>query len=203
MAHRMLGDEPPLARRNVRHHGGGLDLVFPHHENELAQSECCHGKPMVKYWMHNGLMRAAAAGKVGGRSDREKAEEADINTKISRSKGAGGLADLIRRQGGERLRFFLLRTHYRTTIVFSEEGIQEAGTALDTFHRFFARWNRATGKNFYELTPIAQRCDGESIRRATRSSLKWPSDGEVIWPRWTTTSTRAEPSVSCLSWCVS
>ena len=50
-------------------HGGGLDLVFPHHENELAQSECCHGKPMVKYWLHNGLLRkGGAAGKIGGRT---------------------------------------------------------------------------------------------------------------------------------------
>ncbi len=50
-------------------HGGGLDLVFPHHENEIAQSECCHGKPMVKYWAHNGLLRKdAAAGKIGGRA---------------------------------------------------------------------------------------------------------------------------------------
>ena len=80
-------------------HGGGLDLVFPHHENEIAQSECCHGRPMVNYWLHNGLMRAATAGKVGGRGERER-EEADVDTKISRSKGAGGLADLIRRQGG-------------------------------------------------------------------------------------------------------
>ena len=49
-------------------HGGGLDLVFPHHENEIAQSECCHGKPQAKYWMHNGLMQAShEVGKVGGR----------------------------------------------------------------------------------------------------------------------------------------
>ena len=64
-------------------HGGGLDLVFPHHENEIAQSECCHGKPMVKYWMHNGLLRAAAAGKVGGRAERER-EQATSETKMSR-----------------------------------------------------------------------------------------------------------------------
>src|SRR5919106_2702729 len=53
-------------------HGGGLDLLFPHHENEIAQSECCHGKPMVKYWLHNGLLRKSeASGKIGGRTDRE------------------------------------------------------------------------------------------------------------------------------------
>ncbi|MCA9151778.1 MAG: cysteine--tRNA ligase [Planctomycetales bacterium] len=137
-------------------HGGGLDLMFPHHENEVAQSECCHGKPMVRYWLHNGLMRAdAAAGKVGGRGEREKAasaEQADVNTKISRSKGAGGLAELIARQGGERLRFFLLRTHYRSTIVFGDDGLQEAGVALETFYRFFERFERVTGVSFYALS---------------------------------------------------
>ncbi|MCA9269356.1 MAG: cysteine--tRNA ligase, partial [Planctomycetales bacterium] len=57
-------------------HGGGLDLTFPHHENEIAQSECCHDKPMAKYWLHNGLMRAAAAGKVGGKAERQQQADA-------------------------------------------------------------------------------------------------------------------------------
>jgi len=153
MSRRILGETFDI-------HGGGLDLVFPHHENEIAQSECCHGKPMVTYWMHNGLMRAAAAGKLGGRAERER-EEATVDTKISRSKGAGGLADLIQRQGGERIRFFLLRTHYRSTIEFGEEGIEEAGIGLETFHRFFERHQRVSGKNFYDLTPIARREAGE------------------------------------------
>jgi cysteinyl-tRNA synthetase len=146
-------------------HGGGLDLMFPHHENEIAQSECCHGKPMVNFWVHNGLMRAdAAAGKVGGRSDRERAEptanelsQVDVSTKISRSKGAGGLAALIAQQGGERLRFFLLRTHYRSTIVFGDEPLREAGTALETFYRFFERFERITGRSFYQLAAPTRR----------------------------------------------
>jgi cysteinyl-tRNA synthetase len=141
-------------------HGGGLDLVFPHHENEIAQSECCHGKPMVKYWMHNGLMRAAAAGKLGGRAEREQ-EQATVDTKISRSKGAGGLADLIAQKGGETIRFFLLRTHYRSTIVYGEEGLDETRGALETFARFFERFERITGESFYSLSPIARRADGE------------------------------------------
>ena len=175
-------------------HGGGLDLVFPHHENEIAQSECCHGKPMVKYWMHNGLMRAAAAGKVGGRAEREaqaatglpaqpetvlsnslgQPDEppADVSTKISRSKGAGGLAELIRRQGGERLRFFLLRTHYRSTIVFSEEGIAEAGTGLETFHRFFTRYQRLAGHNFYQLLPVSRRAQSAASGNASHPLLE-------------------------------
>jgi len=52
MSRRILGETFDI-------HGGGLDLVFPHHENEIAQSECCHGKPQAKYWMHNGLMQSS------------------------------------------------------------------------------------------------------------------------------------------------
>ncbi|MFO1064526.1 MAG: cysteine--tRNA ligase [Pirellulales bacterium] len=139
-------------------HGGGLDLVFPHHENELAQSRCCHDAPMVKYWMHNGLMRAGGdSGKVGGRATKapgetdaaEAVEQADVNTKISRSKGAGGLADLIDQQTGERIRFFLLRSHYRSTIVFGKEGLEEAGQALNAFYRLIQRFERITSRPFY------------------------------------------------------
>lgn len=144
-------------------HGGGLDLVFPHHENELAQSRCCHGKPMVKYWMHNGLMRAADdAGKVGGRSDRatsatepqaapQTSSPGDASGKISRSKGAGGLAQLIAKHTGERIRFFLLRSHYRSTSVFGDEPLAEAGAALETFYRLFARAEKILGHSFYSI----------------------------------------------------
>ncbi len=134
-------------------HGGGLDLVFPHHENELAQSRCCHSAPMVSYWMHNGLMkREAGAGKLGGKSDRAAASEtaeADVSSKISRSKGAGGLAKLIDAQTGERIRFFLLRSHYRSTNVFGDEGLEEAGQALNAFYRLIQRFDRITGEAFY------------------------------------------------------
>ncbi len=145
-------------------HGGGLDLVFPHHENEIAQSECCHAKPMVTYWAHNGLLRASsAAGKVGGRGEREAGVEAEeqVSGKMSRSKGAGGLAQLIERQGGERLRFFLLRTHYRSTVLFNEPAIEEAGTGLETFYRFFKRYERITGKSIYDLKFPTTRESGE------------------------------------------
>lgn len=135
-------------------HGGGLDLVFPHHENEIAQSECCHNKPMVLYWAHNGLLRkGSAAGKIGG---------GDAGEKMSRSKGAGGLADLIKRQGGERIRFFLLRTHYRSTVLFNEPAIEEAGIGLDGFYRLFKRYNRVTGKDFYDLKPNQSRAGDET-----------------------------------------
>lgn len=141
-------------------HGGGLDLIFPHHENEIAQSECCHGRAMANIWMHNGLLRAGEAGKVGGRAEREGNESEDgsssepsvaeaSNAKLSRSKGAGGLHGLISRFGGERIRFFLLRTHYRSTIVFNDEGIEEAGSGLEKFYLFFERYQRISGEAFY------------------------------------------------------
>src|SRR5262249_10044387 len=137
-------------------HGGGLDLVFPHHENELAQSECCHGKPMVKYWLHNGLLRKGdSSGKIGGRSDREQS-----GSKMSRSAGAGGLADGIGAQGGERIRFFLLKTHYRSTVLYGDEGLAEAATALEAFYRFFERFQKITGQRFFNLPAPATRADG-------------------------------------------
>jgi cysteinyl-tRNA synthetase len=137
-------------------HGGGLDLVFPHHENELAQSECCHGKPMVKYWLHNGLLRKSdSAGKIGGRGDR-----AEAGGKMSRSAGAGGLADVIASQGGERIRFFLLKTHYRSTVVYGDEGLTEAATALETFYRYFERFQKITRQRFFNLPAPTRRQSG-------------------------------------------
>jgi cysteinyl-tRNA synthetase len=138
-------------------HGGGLDLLFPHHENELAQSECCHGKPMVKYWLHNGLLkRAAAAGKIGGQTDREQAAG-----KMSRSAGAGGLADVIAAQGGERIRFFLLKTHYRSTVLYGEEGLEETAGNLETFYRYFERFQKITKQRFFNLPAATTREAGE------------------------------------------
>ena len=160
MSHELLGDTFDI-------HGGGLDLMFPHHENERAQSSCCHGAPMVKYWLHNGLMRAGEKGKVGGKSDRagsenEASTEEAASGKISRSKGAGGLAELIRHHTGERIRFFLLRTHYRSTIVYGEEGLQEAGASLEAFYRFFDRFADVSGESFYEL-PVSGRRDQSNL----------------------------------------
>jgi len=144
-------------------HGGGLDLVFPHHENELAQSRCCHSKPMVSYWMHNGLMRASSeGGKVGGQSDRGEASEPEavaVSGKISRSKGAGGLAGLISKHTGERIRFFLLKTHYRSTSVFGDEPLAEAGAALETFYRLFERSGKLLGSSVYDIPYVVRRSE--------------------------------------------
>ena len=158
MSRRILGETFDI-------HGGGLDLVFPHHENEAAQSECCHGKPMANVWMHNGLMQASSeVGKLGGRNTRAS-DEVDAATqeagKIGKSKGASAFSELLARHAPETIRFFLLSTHYRRPIDFSEERIAEVYTGLDQFYRFFTRYQRATGESFYDLKAAATRAAGE------------------------------------------
>jgi cysteinyl-tRNA synthetase len=135
-------------------HGGGLDLMFPHHENEVAQSECCHGKPMAKYWMHNGLMQASSeVGKVGGRNTRPT--EGDLAAqeagKISKSKGSAPFRDMLKKFPGEVIRFFILSTQYRRPIDYSEERLAEVRTGMETFYRFFSRYHRVTGSSFYDM----------------------------------------------------
>jgi cysteinyl-tRNA synthetase len=150
-------------------HGGGLDLQFPHHENEIAQSEARHGKPMAKYWMHNGLMQASnEVGKVGGRkthSAESDAKEGDLASqeagKISKSKGAGAFRDLLTRFPAETIRFFLLSSHYRRPIDYSEERLAEVGKGLDTFYRFFKRFTLVTGQKFYTLLSPTTRAEGD------------------------------------------
>jgi cysteinyl-tRNA synthetase len=174
MAGKILGDSFDI-------HGGGLDLVFPHHENEVAQSECCTGKPLAKYWLHNGLMQASGeADKVGG-GGRDRltaptvqassvagsgtplsAEQASQEAgKIGKSKGAAAFSELLKKFAGETIRFFILSTHYRRPIEFGDERIQEVEKGLETFYRFFDRYQRITDDDFYSLAAPAKRGEGE------------------------------------------
>jgi cysteinyl-tRNA synthetase len=157
MSGRLLGETFDI-------HGGGLDLVFPHHENEIAQSESRHGRPMARYWMHNGLMQASSeVGKVGGRHTR--AVEGDFQSqdagKISKSRGSSPFRELLADFEPETIRFFLLSTHYRRPIDFGEERIREVGTGLATFYRFFKRYERITGRSFYAIEAPARRAEGD------------------------------------------
>lgn len=162
MSRRILGETFDI-------HGGGLDLIFPHHENEIAQSECAHGKPQAKYWLHNGLMQAASeAGKVGGRNTRAAdaaAQEAgDLTSqqggKISKSTGASAFRDLLKRHRPETIRFFLLSTHYRSPIQYSEELLQETAKSLEGFYGFFQRYEQICGQPFFGIQPALARRDG-------------------------------------------
>jgi cysteinyl-tRNA synthetase len=157
-------------------HGGGLDLVFPHHENEIAQSESLHDCPMATFWMHNGLMQAAgAAGKVGGRPRGEAGSADDAAaqaaTKISKSTGAEPFKKLLERHRPEAIRVLLLSTHYRSPIHFGEEPLGESARALEAFERLFARFQRVSGKDFYAL-PCRDRRAGDAAVAAAGDEVK-------------------------------
>jgi cysteinyl-tRNA synthetase len=93
-------------------HGGGLDLVFPHHENEIAQSEGAGAREFVRTWMHNGFLNVD-------------------DTKMSKSlDNFFTIADVLKSVDGESLRLFMLRTHYRSPFNFSDAVLDEARTAL-------------------------------------------------------------------------
>jgi cysteinyl-tRNA synthetase len=93
-------------------HGGGMDLTFPHHENEIAQSEGASGQPFVRYWLHNGFLNVD-------------------NEKMSKSLGNFfTIRDVLKKYDGETLRFFMLRTHYRSPFNFSNTHLDDARAAL-------------------------------------------------------------------------
>ena len=159
-------------------HGGGLDLVFPHHENEIAQSESLHGCPMASYWMHNGLMQASGAtGKVGGRPREAGGDDAasQAATKISKSTGAEPFKNLLARHRPEAIRLLLLSTHYRSPIHFGEEPLAESARALEAFERLFARYERLTGTSFYGLSGR-----GRLAGTTAAASIADPVAAEVI-----------------------
>jgi cysteinyl-tRNA synthetase len=133
-------------------HGGGLDLVFPHHENEIAQSESLTGKTFARYWLHNGLLqRTGEATKLGARPRVGELKEQE-KKKMSKSKGnIVTVTDLLTRHQPETVRFFLLATHYRRPIDFSDDRIEEVSRGLHAFYRFFERYQRITGESFYSV----------------------------------------------------
>jgi cysteinyl-tRNA synthetase len=157
-------------------HGGGLDLVFPHHENEIAQSESLHDCPMATFWMHNGLMQAAgAAGKVGGRPRGGDASADDAAaqaaTKISKSTGAEPFKNLLARHDPQVIRMLLVSTHYRSPIHFGEEPLAESARAMEAFERLFARYERITGQAFY-LLPCRSRSEGDAAVAAAGADVQ-------------------------------
>jgi cysteinyl-tRNA synthetase len=101
-------------------HGGGRDLIFPHHENEIAQSEAATGKPFVRYWLHNGFVNINAE-------------------KMSKSLGNFfTIREVLDRYDHEVLRFFLLSAHYRSPIDFSDQNLAEAAAGLERIYKALA-----------------------------------------------------------------
>ncbi|MEZ5893200.1 MAG: cysteine--tRNA ligase [Parvularculaceae bacterium] len=104
--------------RTIDIHGGGQDLRFPHHENEIAQSACAHhGAPLARYWLHNGFLRMGA-------------------DKMSKSLGNIVLPnDLLKEWPGEAIRWALLSAHYRQPLEWTEELLKQSKKQLDRFYR--------------------------------------------------------------------
>jgi cysteinyl-tRNA synthetase len=128
-------------------HGGGLDLQFPHHENELAQSESATGKEFAKVWMHNGLLRLGKgkmAGSVGN---------------------VWNIADALKAVSGDVLRFFILNTHYRSPIDLGDwdaktqpvpPNVDVAKASYEKFLLFADRVRRIADKQLSQLPPMAK-----------------------------------------------
>ena len=109
MSQRYLGDTFDI-------HGGGEDLVFPHHENEIAQSEGATGKTLARYWVHNGFVQVNSE-------------------KMSKSLGNFfTIRDVLKQYHPEVLRFFLLQSHYRSPVDFSDAALNEARQGMDRFY---------------------------------------------------------------------
>ncbi|PLR38125.1 cysteine--tRNA ligase [Chimaeribacter arupi] len=97
-------------------HGGGSDLMFPHHENEIAQSTCAHDGPYVNYWMHSGMVMV----------DREKMSKSLNNFFTVR--------DVLAYYDAETVRYFLMSGHYRSQLNYSEENLKQARTSLERLY---------------------------------------------------------------------
>ncbi len=109
MSQRFLGDTFDI-------HGGGEDLVFPHHENEIAQSEGASGKPFARYWMHNGFIKI----------DSEKMSKSLGNTM--------SIKDVLTLYHPEVVRFFILQRHYKSYIDFSDAAMAEARSGMERLY---------------------------------------------------------------------
>jgi cysteinyl-tRNA synthetase len=129
-------------------HGGGLDLIFPHHENEIAQSETCFDKTFAKYWLHNGLTRFNT--KKISKSDAE----------MARKMGELTLSHLLSKYSPELLRYFIISTHYRRPIEFSDEEMAARKKGLESFHRLFERIERVCRQDPYQGGPTLEEAFG-------------------------------------------
>lgn len=131
-------------------HGGGSDLIFPHHENEIAQSECATGNDFARYWMHNGPLRI----------DDEKM-----------SKSLGNfftIREVLEKYSPEVIRYFLISSHYRSGINYSEDNLSQAQAALERFY------NALKGIDVGAVAPTADTVYEKSFRAAMEDDFNTP-----------------------------
>jgi cysteinyl-tRNA synthetase len=144
-------------------HGGGMDLIFPHHENEIAQSCGATGKEFARYWIHNGFVQI----------NQEKMSKSlgnffTIREIFEKSKWSQDVT-------AEVLRYFLLSTHYRAPLDFSDQGLQEAREALEGFYGLFNRLRNPESKTADDKDlPSSVEKARESFRKAMDNDLNTP-----------------------------
>ncbi|HPL63992.1 MAG: cysteine--tRNA ligase [Syntrophales bacterium] len=130
-------------------HGGGEDLIFPHHENEIAQSEGATGKPFARYWLHNGFIRIESE-------------------KMSKSLGnVFSIREMLGRYHPEVLRLFILQSHYRSPVDFTEEALAEARSGME---RFYSTLNRI--KEVLASAPEAPGLTPEKLGKKDREAAE-------------------------------
>ncbi len=130
-------------------HGGGLDLIFPHHENEIAQSECAHGgKPLARYWMHNAFVNFEGE-------------------KMSKSLGNfRTIRDVLAHAPGEAARYAMLTAHYRDPIDFTAERLQQAKQTLDRYYLAL--------RGVADIAPVRPNVLPDPVRAALDDDLNTP-----------------------------
>lgn len=142
-------------------HGGGADLIFPHHENELAQSEAFTGKTFVNYWIHNGFITV----------DKEK---------MSKSLGNFFTIDeILDKFDPEVVRVFLLQTHYRSPIEFSDEQLREAEASIDRYYTTLIRAEDFTGKAAASSDERGDAAPLQAILGSFRAKFKEAMDDDL------------------------
>lgn len=127
MAMNLLGESIDI-------HGGGVDLIFPHHENEIAQSEAASGRKFAKYWIHNGLVKM---------KDQKMAKS---------TQNVFTLSQALQDYDGETIRFFLLSAHYRSPLDYHESSLKEAKSSLERVYNILKRMKEITGEQSQRTT---------------------------------------------------
>lgn len=127
-------------------HAGGSDLIFPHHENEIAQSECAHGKPYVNFWVHNGMIKIESQ-------------------KMSKSLGNfATIVDLVEKYHPELIRFFVLSSQYRQSVDFSATALAKSAEGLDRIYGALEKFEVSCSR----ITPFkndSEKSDASSYRQ--------------------------------------
>jgi len=138
-------------------HGGGMDLKFPHHENEIAQAEAATGEPFVNYWMHNGFVRV----------DDEKMSKSLGNFFTVR--------EILKSYRAEEIRYFILASHYRSPLNYSQENLENGKAALTRLY--------STLRGLSPATPAGDCCDRyyDSFYRAMDDDFNTPEAIAVLF----------------------